>query len=151
MYNIHTHTHAHTIQFYRPNMSVSVSSEVQYMTSSSQLSTRLVEVFTTDSHLLTGWVTSLLASWLTCPQHRLSWLAVRLTDTLVNSLSAADAVYMDSLGVVFSSSARIQKSTKEANNRHLDVEIQIHCDFRIYDEHCVCLGGKNVKNIFNIW
>ena len=103
-------------------MSVSVSSEVQYMTSRSQLSTRLVEVLSTDSHLLTGWVTNLLASWLTCPQHWLSWLAVRLTDTLVNSPSAADVVNMDSLGVIFSSSARIQESTKETNDKHLDVE-----------------------------
>lgn len=52
-----THTH-----ICRPKMSLSISSEVQYMTSSSQLSTRPVKLLTTESHLVTDGGTSLLAS-----------------------------------------------------------------------------------------
>lgn len=48
VYPCDTNAHTHTQQ-----MSVSISSEVQYVTSSSQLSTRTVRVVTTGSHVLT--------------------------------------------------------------------------------------------------
>lgn len=84
---------------YRAEMSVSISSEVQFMTHSSQLSTRSVKILTTKSHLLTDCdqLTVYLTDW---SVHRGNRVIVSLTDTLVNyDLSWSFSMYL--LGVRF--------------------------------------------------